>query len=117
VPYKVKLLEQAKDFLDTLSIRMRAKAFRTIELLQEFGPFLTAPHSKTLKGYAGLRELRVKQGSDICRLFYFHYDKNIYIITSGYVKKDRKTNKKEILKAFYLMKSLLEENHGENEIT
>ena len=37
--YTVKILLQAKAFLQSLDVKLRAKAFRTINLLQEFGPF------------------------------------------------------------------------------
>jgi len=40
--------------------------------------------------YEKLFELRVKHGSNICRLFYFYFRNNIYIVTSGYLKKDQK---------------------------
>ena len=54
-----------------------------------------------------LYELRIKLGSDICRLFYFHYKENIYIITSGYVKKKDKTDKDEIKKAVNIMNQIM----------
>ena len=44
-------------------------------------------------------ELRIKLGSDICRLFYFHWKGTIYVITSGYMKKTDKLDKREIEKA------------------
>jgi len=72
---------------------------------------LAEPHSKKIKGYKSLYELRVKQGSDICRFFYFHQKGKIYIITSGYIKKDKKTSKSELLTADNIKKQFLEENH------
>ena len=72
---------------------------------------MAEPHSKKIKGYKSLYELRVKQGSDICRFFYFHQKGKIYIITSGYIKKDKKTSKSELLTADNIKKQFLEENH------
>ena len=109
--YEVQILESAASFLKSLDIKLRAKAFRTLRLLEEFGPFLAEPHSKKIKGYKSLYELRVKQGSNICRFFYFHQKGKVYIVTSGYIKKDRKTSKSELISAENLMKQFKEENH------
>lgn len=107
--YSVIILEPAKDFLLNLEVKFRAKAFRTIDLLQEFGPFLKEPHTKKVTGTKNLFELRIKLGNNICRLFYFHHEQYIYVITSGYIKKDQKLNKSEINKALKLMKLYTEE--------
>jgi phage-related protein len=87
---------------------MRTKVYKTLELLKEFGPFLTEPHSKSITGTKKLRELRIKQGSNIVRLFYFHHKNKTYIVTSGYIKKGNKTNKKEIAKAEKILNEILE---------
>ena len=110
--YQVKLLEPAKLFLDSLDVKFRAKAYRTIGLLQQFGQFLMEPHAKPIRGYKGLHELRVKHGSNICRIFYFYHRNSVYILTSGYVKKRQKLDKSEIEKANTIMKRFLEESHG-----
>nr|WP_232423399.1 type II toxin-antitoxin system RelE/ParE family toxin [Leptospira weilii] len=47
-----------------------------------------------MKGYSGLFELRIKQGSNIFRLFYFFEKERVVIITSGFVKKEQKTDKR-----------------------
>ena len=107
--YTVIILEPAKDFLLNLDIKFRAKAFKTVEVLQEFGPFLKEPHAKNITGVKYLFELRIKLGSNICRLFYFHHEHYIYVITSGYIKKDQKLDKSEINKALKLMKLFKEE--------
>ena len=101
--FEVELTEKAVAFILSLSVKMQAKIQRTIDLLVEFGYTLPEPHSKKVSGTKFLHELRVKHGSDICRLFYFHYKDKIYIITSGYIKKSQKTDKKEIEKAIKIM--------------
>ena len=106
--YEVELLEEAVEFIISLPVKMQAKIQRTIGLLRDFGYFLPEPHSKKITGYEDLYELRVKLGSDICRLFYFHWKEKIYIITSGYVKKSMKTDKNQIKKAVRLMKEIKE---------
>jgi len=109
--YEVQILKPASKFLRSLNLKLRAKAYRTIRLLEEFGPFLAEPHSKKIKGYKSLYELRVKQGSNICRFFYFHQKGKVYIVTSGYLKKDRKTSKSELYSAEKIMNQYMEENH------
>jgi len=54
-----------------------------------------------------LFELRVQLSSDICRLFYFHDDGKIYVVTSGFIKKIQKTDPKEIEKAIKLKNEFL----------
>ncbi len=110
--YIVRILSKAKTFILSLDVKLRAKVFRTIQLLQEFGPYITEPYSKRLKQSEKLSELRVKHGSNICRLFYFHYKSNVYVITSGYVKKEQKLSKAELIKAIYIMNRYLEKHNG-----
>jgi hypothetical protein len=106
--YKVYLLESAEQFISDLEDKLKAKSFRTIELLRDFGPELREPFSKKISGYDSLFELRVKQSSNICRFFYFFEKDRIIIITSGYVKKDNKTSKDQLEKASKLMHSYRE---------
>lgn len=96
--FEVILLEPAVDFLRTVEPKLRAKAFRTIELLKEFGPQTPMPHARKLTGYE-LFELRVRFGSNICRLFYFPDEGTAFVIASGYIKKTNKTDKREIERA------------------
>jgi len=112
--FEVKLTEQVIQFIISLPVKMQAKVQRTIQLLEEFGYTLPEPHSKKIKTTKNVYELRIKQGNDICRLFYFYWKDKIYIITSGYIKKADKTDKKQIEKAINIMKKFMEENNGEN---
>lgn len=73
---------------------MRAKVFRAMALLEEFGTDLRMPHSEHLTD--GIFELRVKQGSNIERILYFFYIGNKAILTNGFTKKQQKTPQKEI---------------------
>jgi len=106
--YSVKLTAEVTTFIKNLELKMRTKVYKTIELLKEFGPFLTKPHSKSITGSKKLRELRIKQGSNIVRLFYFYNKNKTYIVTSGYIKKGNKTNKNEIAKAEKILNEILE---------
>jgi phage-related protein len=107
--YTVKILPPALKFLESLPLKLEAKAYRAILLLKTFGYSLREPHSKTLINSGGIKELRIKVGTDICRFFYFHFKDTIYVITSGYVKKEMKTDKNEIEKAQKLRKQFIEE--------
>lgn len=92
---EVVVLETAGEFIGRLPARFRAKALWPIDLLAEFGPFLSMPHSRKPAGHE-LWELRIKQGSDVCRLFDFHHRETVYVLMSGYVKKADQTSRREI---------------------
>ena len=96
--FEVVLLEPAARFVEGLGAKMGAKVLRTLELLQHFGAQLPMPHARKLEG-EGLYELRVRQSTDIGRMFYFHFSKGTYVVTSGYVKKSQKKSRQEIRRA------------------
>lgn len=106
--YRVLLTEETERFLHGLNEKMRAKAIRSLELLRRFGYQLPMPHARRLKGYP-LSEIRVKQGSDIVRLFYFSHGDAVYVVTSGYVKKSDKTSRTEIERAMKIRSVFLKE--------
>ena len=108
--HEVELLDGVEAFLATLSIKMEAKAYWTLNLLQRLGTSLSEPYSKPIKGHKGLYELRVKFGSDIVRLFYFRYHETLLVVTSGYLKKTQKLNRQEIEKAQSLKDRYIKEN-------
>ncbi len=89
--------EPMVEFLNSLPAKHRAKALRTIDLLAEFGRDLKAPYTKHLE--KELWELRVKQGSDISRIFYFAEIGGSFVLLHGFVKKSQKTPKKELDRA------------------
>jgi phage-related protein len=112
--YEVVILEEAKNFLDLLEPKMMAKSYRTIKLLSEFGPALTLPHSKKIAGTEGLYELRIQVATNICRLFYFYYNNELYVILSGFIKKQDKTDPKEIKKALKIRRQYVDEKENQN---
>jgi phage-related protein len=105
--FEVKVLPPAFEFIRSLPEKMRAKVFRGIDLLKLFGYRLGEPHAKTLKNAEGLKELRIKFATDICRIFYFHHKNNLYVLTSGYIKKKDKTDEQEIERALKLRDDFL----------
>ena len=111
--YEVRLLDPANEFIDNLPEKMQAKVYHTIDMLREFGYQLMEPWSKTLRNAEGMKELRVKLASNICRLFYFHHRDRLYVVTSGYTKKRHKTDKQEIERALRLMYEVLKEDRND----
>ncbi len=83
-----------QNFLDTLEPKMKAKALRTIDLLEKNGPALRPPYSSPLGN--GIFKLRVRQSSDITRVLYFFYFGKKAVLTNGFVKKKQKTPRSEI---------------------
>ena len=59
----------AEEFILSQDVKMRAKLFRLLELLEEKGNTLREPYSKSLDD--GIFEIRAKQGSNITRVLYF----------------------------------------------
>ena len=87
----------AEDFILSLDLKMRAKIFAVLELLEIKGPELREPFSKTLED--GIFEIRAKQGSDISRVLYFFVVGRKVILTNGFVKKTQKTPPRELDRA------------------
>jgi len=82
------------EFMDSLSIKMRAKAVSDIELLENLGTDIRMPYSKHIKD--GLFELRIQQSNNIVRIFYFFFIEKQIILTNGFIKKTQKTPSIEI---------------------
>ena len=83
-----------EDFINGLDVKMRAKMYGLLSILQEKGNTLREPYSKHLDD--GIFELRCKVGSNITRVLYFFYYEGKIILTNGFVKKTQKTPPEEI---------------------
>ena len=81
-------------FIDSLDVKMKAKVMANLVLLEEYGNMAREPLSKPLGD--GLFELRTVLGNDIVRVLYFFDGGRIIIATNGFVKKQKKTPRKEI---------------------
>ncbi len=81
-------------FIESLDVKMRAKVYRNIKILKQFGPNLKEPLSKYLSN--GLFELRTTYSSNTTRIMYYFQFSNLIVLTNGFVKKTQKTPKKEI---------------------
>lgn len=87
----------AEEFILSQDKKMQAKLFMALEFLEEKGPLLREPYSKSLGD--GIFEVRAKQGSDISRVLYFFVVDKRIILTNGFVKKTQKTPTNEIERA------------------
>lgn len=58
----------AKEFISELEVKMKAKVYRLIDMLETNGQKLREPYSKHLDD--GIFELRAKVGSDITRVLF-----------------------------------------------
>ncbi len=96
----------AEEFILSLDVKMRAKMFRELELLETFGNVLREPHSKPLGD--GIYEIRAKVASDITRVLYFFMVNKKIILTNGFVKKTQKTPDSEIALAKKYRRDYLE---------
>jgi len=88
------------EFLDSLSIKERAKIFAYIEKLVELKNSGIQPKKNLSKHVEeGIFELRVSFENRISRSFYFYEAEKQIIFTHGFIKKEQKTPKGEIEKA------------------
>lgn len=78
--------------------KVKAKIIWTLELIQELDR-IPETYLKHIENTDGLFEIRIKQGSDIFRIFCFFDEGQLIILTNGFQKKTQKTPKKEIEKA------------------
>ncbi len=83
-----------EEFINSLDVKMRAKVYGMLSILQDKGNMLREPYSKHLDD--GIFELRCKVGSNITRVLYFFYYEGNIVLTNGFVKKTQKTPPGEI---------------------
>lgn len=101
-----------KEFIDSLDIKMKARVFRTIELLEKYGNQLRLPYSKSLGD--GIFELRCQQSNNITRILYFFFVNQNIVITNGFTKKTQKTPRNEIELAKTRRKDYLERHSNQS---
>ena len=87
----------AYEFINELPVKLRAKAFMELALLEELGTQIKLPYSRPMKN--GLHELRIQQGNNAARIFYFFFIEEKIILLSGFIKKTQRTPGDEIEKA------------------
>ncbi len=107
--------EPVLNFLHSLTEKQRAKALWEIDLLAEHGPSLQMPYVRNIRGdrYKGLLELRIQQGNNISRIFYFISLEDSFVLLHGFIKKDQKIPKKELETALRYKNDYIR-RYGEN---
>jgi hypothetical protein len=74
------------DFEDVKSKGDRRAVFEVVRKLRRFGPGLTSPHMKSLKGEADLFELRPKRGAVAVRAIYARVGSRFVILAVAATK-------------------------------
>jgi len=85
------------DFIEELDKKTRAKIYRYLALLQEYGPNLPRPYADHVKGK--IKELRVKTSVGGIRILYFFFIRHNVIMLHAFKKKTQKLPEREIRKA------------------
>lgn len=96
--------EKEQEIIEKWPIGIRAVYARITENIEEFGPNLGLPYTKSLRG--GLFEIRAKGKEGIGRSLFCTVVGNKVIILNSFIKKTQKTPKKELDLARKRMKEL-----------
>ncbi|MBP9190632.1 MAG: type II toxin-antitoxin system RelE/ParE family toxin [Chitinophagales bacterium] len=91
------------DFFTKQRQKVKDKIIWTFKLIETV-PQVPIEYLKYMEGTDGLFEIRVKQGSDIFRIFCFFDKGKIIVLANGFQKKDQKTPQSEIEKALKIKK-------------
>ncbi len=94
---KVEIISDVQEFILNQDLKTRQSIFNSLQLLSEYGYLIRPPYSKHLGD--GIYELRVNGKDIIVRLLYFYLANNKAVVTNAFIKKTRKTPKREILLA------------------
>ena len=85
-----------KEFIDMLSYESKAKYVFIADLLEDCGLTVREPYVKPITGSRKLFEIRIKDKSNIHRIFYFAFTGKKLILLHGYTKKTDKIPGREI---------------------
>ena len=109
---KVRRVIFYKNYFSNFFIKQRGKVkekilwtLRLIENIQH----IPVEYFKHIEGTNGLYEIRVKQRTDIFRIFCFFDETNIIVIIKGFQKKSQRIQRNEIEKAIKIMREYYEE--------
>lgn len=98
--------EPLRDFLNSLDEKAEQKIYAYLQKLEDEG-FLPFPYSRKIEGVRKLRELRIPQGTNIYRVFYFMYRERTIVLLHAFKKKTQKTPKREVVIAKDRMEHIL----------
>jgi len=105
--------EPVKDFILAQSKSTIAEFLHVFKLLREFNIGLGMPYIKKIDK-SGLRELRIKHGSDIYRIFFFSYIGQKFVLLHTIMKKQDKTPEGDKRLALERMRDYISRNSGLN---
>lgn len=88
--------------------KVKEKILWTLRLIEHI-QHIPVDYFKHIEGTNGLYEIRVKQRTDIFRIFCFFDETNIIVIINGFQKKSQRIPKNEIEKAIKIMREYYEE--------
>ena len=94
--------EPVKDFILGQPDGAIAEILHVFKLLSQFNITLGMPYVRKIDK-SGLRELRIKHGSDIYRIFFFAYTGHRFILLHAILKKEDKTPEGDKLLAIQRM--------------
>lgn len=91
------------DFFQKQKPKVKDKIIWTFRLIESI-KHVSEDYLKHMEGTDGLYEIRVQQGSDIFRIFFFFDKGNLVVLANGFQKKTQKTPKSEIERALKIKK-------------
>ena len=94
--------EPVKDFILGQPDGAIAEILHVLKLLRQFNITLGMPYVRKIDK-SGLRELRIKHGSDIYRIFFYAYTGKKFILLHAILKKEDKTPESDKLLAIERM--------------
>jgi phage-related protein len=104
---KIRTVTFYKDYFIDFFVKQREKVQDkitwTLELIEHLEK-IPETYLKHIENTDGLYEIRIKQGSDIFRIFCFFDKGKLIVLANGFQKKEQKTPKKEIEKALKIKK-------------
>jgi len=109
---KLRKIELYKNYFSDFYLKQKQKVkdkilwtFRVIETQKQ----IPTDYFKHMEGTEGLYEIRVKQASDIFRVFCFFDEGKLIVLANGFQKKTQKTPKSEIERALKIKKEYEQE--------
>ncbi|WP_291101762.1 MULTISPECIES: type II toxin-antitoxin system RelE/ParE family toxin [unclassified Flavobacterium] len=110
---KIRVVTFYKDYFTEFFIKQREKVQDkitwTLDLIEQLEK-VPETYLKHIENTGDLYEVRVKQGSDIFRIFCFFDKGKLIVLANGFQKKTQKTPRKEIDKALKIKEEYENEN-------
>ncbi|MFM7674234.1 MAG: type II toxin-antitoxin system RelE/ParE family toxin [Synechococcus sp.] len=99
---------RVRDEIESWPVDLLARCDELLDLLEDHGPLLRAPHSRAMGD--GLFELRPRSRSGIGRAFFCYCSGRMIIVLPAFIKKTQKTPRRDLAMARRRMKEV--KHHG-----